>query len=136
MRFKMFGAKVGVVPVSAVGKVASQHGRLASIWNGIILCKQETERGQSHLTQLLTRERFYPHSSPVWGPGGWRKHRCTVGLWETDKHSLSNACVCPAAVETLTEENLQGRGECSECGIGRRMRLGDKTASCSFIKVP
>lgn len=107
----MFCTEAGVLPVSAVGKLASQRGRLASIWNGIILCKQHTETGRITFHMAAYLREFSQLGSPAWGPEGWRKRRCTVGLWVRDMRSLSNACVCPTAVETLMGGNLHGRGE-------------------------
>lgn len=73
--------------------------------------RQETETGHIAFPTAACLRAFYLLGSPVWGPEGWRKHHCTVGLWVRDTHSLSNACVCPMAVETLMEQNLEGRGE-------------------------
>lgn len=115
MWFNMFWANTRVIPVSAVGKLASQRGRLASIWNGIILCERDTETSHNAFHTAAYLREFYLLGSPVWDPEGWRKPHCIVGLWVRDMRSLSNVCVCPMAVETLMEENLQGKGECWEC---------------------
>lgn len=71
---------------------------------------RETDTGCITFCTAAYLRAFYLLGSPVWGPEGWRKHHCTAGPWVTGMRSLSNACVCPTAVETLMEENLQKRG--------------------------
>lgn len=84
---------IGVVPVSAVGNVASQHGRLASIWNGIILCKQETETCRWHFTQPITREHCLSTRLTCVASRGLEKtplHSRSLG----DRHEFSFECLC------------------------------------------